>query len=289
MTRNDEKQMDRKIKEYIKRKFKKHEKIIYVFLTIIILLFVYMIFFNKTSNVYLKGNAQKSDLMSVLMNEMSSMNSRISNEVGWMMTIISIIMGGVGLYSYNQWKMSANQINILRKEFKDQFHIDYMQHAIRKMEDKTLVQQKEIKKSKKINKEMKKSIKEVNEEFKENSKNRYIEEIEKISEKNYGENDGFSILGDIMRMNLYLFEMEAKETLFNKPEIQDIISSINVTFMNVDNFDFSKNEFEDAFVDIRTNCDEILQHTINISKGFDDEVTGDIEDLKDLYSKMQWE
>lgn len=222
-----EKQMDEKIKKYIKIKLKKHYKIIYVFLTIFILVSIYIIFFNKTSNVYLKSEVQNSDVMSLLMNEMSSMNSRISSEVGWIMTIVSIIMGAVGFYSYNQWKMSANQIDNLRKEFKDQFHIEFMQEKINEIQDNTAIQRKEIEKSKKINSKM---LSELSKRKIETEKQ--FKDLEKFKKEN---------IGTLMMMSseeLSLISKDEEETLVNMEieNINTIISEYKDVEINVKSF-----------------------------------------------------
>ncbi|WP_140939494.1 hypothetical protein [Apilactobacillus micheneri] len=294
MKKTDEqidKKIDEQIKKYIKIKFKKHSKVIYFVAAILILVSIYVIFFNKTSNVYIKSKAENSDVMSLLMNEMSSMNSRISSEIGWIMTIVSIIMGAVGFYSYNQWKMSANQIDNLREEFKDQFHIEFIQNTIKDIKSKSAIQDENMNRSKSLNNKLRNKIKEVEGKVEEvddvlerDRIKMRMDEFYRLSEKNYSEKDAYTIYFDISRMEDYLNDIEGDAKKIDKLDVLIIISNINIVFLSIIESETEKIDFKEGTIE---QIEQIVEHVENICDEFNDPKVNEREKrLKEYYAKI---
>ncbi|USS87750.1 hypothetical protein M3M39_06505 [Fructilactobacillus hinvesii] len=104
---------------FLKKSLKILKKTYLVGWLLFIVIFSFSLFGYITANgAYDKyKNLTSSELVGHLMSEISTMDSRFSTTITWLFSIMTVLIAFIGFYSYQQLKMSKDQIKQIRKEF----------------------------------------------------------------------------------------------------------------------------------------------------------------------------
>ncbi|USS86885.1 hypothetical protein M3M38_02145 [Fructilactobacillus cliffordii] len=259
-------------------------------------LFISIFFFSLFSYITANGSYDKyknltsSELVGHLMSEISTMDSRFSTAITWLFSIMTISIAFIGFYSYQQLKLSQNQIDQIRKDFgiedinkKIEELNDFIDEANKALDD----QQKSFDES------LRKQQHSFNNALSEQKNDYFMTSLEIVSsnvENVTSSSDPFTISNDILNVIRVLknIESENNNEIYKNKMFNSVLSfanglanikkykTMNKNFPKYDKFLYKLNEALDLFQTIPkdSNDSEINNRYNEVSESIKEIIDG---------------